>query len=101
MKSSTRSGPRRGSSSATSSAGASPGAPGSSVAPPRRPATAAVPAPQPPPPAGPAGAGGVLLAGCREREHGAALAVEVAGEHVQHIHEPTGQGAELLRAGPD
>ena len=34
-------------------------------------------------------------------EHRAALAVEVAGEHVQHLHQPGGQGAELLGAGAD
>ena len=43
----------------------------------------------------------VALAGGRAREHGAALAVEVAGQHVQHVHQPAGQRAELLRGGAD
>ena len=35
------------------------------------------------------------------REHRPALAVEVAGQDVHHVDQPAGQGAELLRAGPD
>ena len=34
-------------------------------------------------------------------EHGAALAVEVAGEDVDHVDQPAGERAELLRAGAD
>ena len=43
-------------------------------------------------------AGRVALPGGGEREHRAALAVEVAGEHVEDVDEPARQRAELLRA---
>lgn len=42
---------------------------------------------------------GVVGKGGGLGEHGAAGRVQVAGEHVEHIHQPVGQGAELLRAG--
>jgi hypothetical protein len=51
----------------------------------RQPANATMPASEPHALAGSGGVRGVLLAGCREREHHAALAVEVAGEYVEHI----------------
>ena len=44
---------------------------------------------------------GVRAAGRREREHRAALPVEVAGERVDHVDEPGRERAELLRAGAD
>ena len=46
-------------------------------------------------------AGRVALPGGGAREHRAAGPVEVAGEHVQHVDEPGGERAELLRRGAD
>ena len=46
-------------------------------------------------------AGRVPRAGRRLREHRAALAIEVAGQHVEHVDEPARERAELLRAGAD
>ena len=44
---------------------------------------------------------GVRVAGGAEREHRAALAVEVAGEHVDDVDEPARDRPELLRARAD
>ena len=44
---------------------------------------------------------GVALPGGGAREHRPALAVEVAGQHVEHVDQPGGERAELLRRGPD
>ena len=46
-------------------------------------------------------AGGVALAGGGEREHRAALAVEVAGEVVEDVDEPARERAEALGRRPD
>ena len=43
----------------------------------------------------------VRRAGGGPREHRAARAVEVAGEHVEHVDQPARERAELLRAGAD
>ena len=45
----------------------------------------------------PARAGAVALSGRRAREHRAAGPVEVAGQHVEHVHEPARERAVLLR----
>ena len=52
-----------------------------------------------PPPAGSARRGGPARRG--PGEHRAARPVEVAGEDVEHVDQPAGEGAELLRARPD
>ena len=44
---------------------------------------------------------GVRRAGRRPREHRPAGAVEVPGQHVEHVDEPARQRPELLGAGPD
>ena len=46
-------------------------------------------------------AGRVALAGGRAREHRAAGAVEVAGQDVEHVDQPGGERAELLRRRAD
>ena len=66
-----------------------------------QPAHAAVPAPEAHALAAAAGAGRVALRRRGAREHRAALAVEVAGQHVEHVDQPAGERAELLRAGAD
>ena len=80
-------------SSASTDAGSSPKSSG-------QPAHAAAPAAEARRAPG-AAPGRVLLARRGAREHRAALAVEVAGEHVEHVHEPARVRAELLRAGAD
>ena len=46
-------------------------------------------------------AGRVALPDRGEREHRAALAIEVAGQVVEHVDEPARERAEALRRGPD
>ena len=64
-----------------------------------QPAHAALPAPEPNAAAAAGRAVRVALARGRQGEHGPALAVEVAGQHVEHVHQPAGQRAELLGGG--
>ena len=64
-------------------------------------AHAAAPAPHAKALARAALAGRVALPGRGEREHRAALAVEVAGEVVEHVHEPARERPEALGRRPD
>ena len=44
-------------------------------------------------------AGGVHRKGCRFGKHGAAFAVQVAGQHIEHIDQPAIDSAKALGAG--